>query len=276
MLSFSQRKGLQPIRSTIQIDSADTPLRNQIWNCLSAIFWPRGAHNLRHDHPVNNLLKRLWVHYYELRLDDLDQTYRAAHRIKDDILEGDWYHLYDILQFIANDSAIDQNTKDQFLQLTNNVLAKYLSGYRFIDKVIVDITSEQEVESIETALNDSSKFKPVQDHLKRALELFADRDNPDYRNSIKESISAIESLCSIIINKPKATLGQALAELEKSYDLHPALKSAFSILYGWTSDADGIRHKMLEESTVKPEDAKFMLVACSAFINYLLVKADKP
>jgi len=46
-------------------------------------------------------------------------------------------------------------------------------------------------------------------------------------------------------------------------------------MYGYTSDEDGIRHAMLEEPDVGFEDAKFMLVACSAFINYLKVKADK-
>jgi len=275
MLSFSQRKGLKPIRSTIQIDSADAPLRNQIWNVLSTVLWVNRPENLSHSDPVNSMLKRLWVHHYELIIDDLKSTYNAAYKIKEDILNGEWYHLYDILQFIANDPAIDTNIAKRFITLINIVLEKYLSGYRFIDKMIVDITAEQELESIETALIDSTKFKPVHEHLKRALELFADRETPDYRNSIKESISAIESLCSIIVNKPKATLGQALAELEKSYDLHPALKSAFSVLYGWTSDAEGIRHKMLEESNVKHEDAKFMLVACSSFVNYLLVKADK-
>ena len=57
--------------------------------------------------------------------------------------------------------------------------------------------------------------------------------------------------------------------------MHPALNKAFSTLYGYTSNAKGIRHALLEESTLDFEDAKFMLVACSAFINYLKVKASK-
>jgi len=63
--------------------------------------------------------------------------------------------------------------------------------------------------------------------------------------------------------------------LKKVGGLHPALSGAFDKLYGYTSDAQGIRHGLMEEANLALEDAKFMLVACAAFVNYLLVKADK-
>ena len=102
----------------------------------------------------------------------------------------------------------------------------------------------------------------------------ADRENPDYENSIKESISAVEAICEIItlLHGKEATLGNMLKHLEdKGVYIHPALKSAFNILYGYTSEASGIRHaKNLggEDSTFA--EAKYMLVACSAFVNYLI------
>jgi hypothetical protein len=111
--------------------------------------------------------------------------------------------------------------------------------------------------------------------LNRSLELFSDRKSPDYRNSIKEAISAVESYCSILTGSPKSTLGQALKQIEKDNNIHPALKSSFSSLYGYTSDADGIRHALLDDDSLNQEDAKFMLIACSAFINYLRQKEIK-
>ncbi len=63
--------------------------------------------------------------------------------------------------------------------------------------------------------------------------------------------------------------------IEKKVELHPALKKAFDSLYGYTSDADGIRHALLDEPNLDSEDAKFMLVSCSAFINYLISKSSK-
>ncbi len=45
-------------------------------------------------------------------------------------------------------------------------------------------------------------------------------------------------------------------------------------MYGWTSDDGGIRHALMEGDTPPTfADAKFMLVACSALVNYLTTKA---
>lgn len=74
---------------------------------------------------------------------------------------------------------------------------------------------------------------------------------------------------------PKASLGVALNKIEKTHELHPAFKKALSNLYGYTSDADGIRHALLDESNISYSDAKYMLVSCSAFINYVLGKMSE-
>jgi hypothetical protein len=107
------------------------------------------------------------------------------------------------------------------------------------------------------------------------LTKISDRKNPDYRNSIKESISAIESVAKIISNNSKDSLGGALDKIKGKIKLHAALEKVFKQIYGYTSDSDGIRHALTEETNCDFEDAKYMLVSCSAFINYLVVKADK-
>jgi hypothetical protein len=161
------------------------------------------------------------------------------------------------------------------MEFSNSVLEQELSAYRFVGGKITQITSEEEISEIEEALEVSEPLKAVNTHLRRALDLLADRKSPDYRNSVKESMSAVEAICNQITKKEKATLGQALKEIETKISLHPALKSAFGSLYGYTSDAEGIRHALLDEPNLSFEDAKFMLVSCSAFINYLIIKATK-
>jgi hypothetical protein len=52
--------------------------------------------------------------------------------------------------------------------------------------------------------------------------------------------------------------------------MHPALEKAFVALYGYTSDEGGVRHALLGEEKVSGSEARFMLVACSAFINYVI------
>ena len=54
-------------------------------------------------------------------------------------------------------------------------------------------------------------------------------------------------MCQVITGDSKATLGKALKQL----NVHKALESGFSAIYGYTSDADGIRHALSEESSIE-------------------------
>lgn len=110
-------------------------------------------------------------------------------------------------------------------------------------------------------------------HLQSALSLLADRRSPDYRNSIKESISAVESLCRTLARDDKTKFSDALKELDNKCYFHPALKQAFLQLYG---DSGGIRHALTNDSEHPLyADARFMLVTCSAFCNFLQTKVTE-
>ena len=104
------------------------------------------------------------------------------------------------------------------------------------------------------------------------MELYARRPVADYRNSIKESISAIEAFCRE--KTGTNTLGKALDQLKKNRITIPGqLKEAFEKLYAYTNQPDtGIRHALMDsDGTFAPgaEEALFMLVSCSSFLNYL-------
>lgn len=121
----------------------------------------------------------------------------------------------------------------------NDVFEKEYVGYRFVDGQVVAITDGQEIGTIEEACR--NPYEGCRSHLKKAVVILADRDNKDYKNCIKESICAVESICQVITENDKATLGQALKSLKDSgLKIHPALESAFSKLYGYTSDEGGI------------------------------------
>jgi hypothetical protein len=115
----------------------------------------------------------------------------------------------------------------------------------------------------------------VRNHIAAALAALSKRPAPDVRTSIKESISAVEAIVSAVAGQPGASLGDALKTLQHKHPnlAHKALAGAFSKIYGWTSEVDGIRHAMLDDPTVDTVDARFMLVACSAFVHYLAQKA---
>ena len=184
--------------------------------------------------------------------------------IREHFFACEWFEVYDFLEFVVgyfkSNSRLDEPL--------NLMLERELSGYRFVSGRITDITNTQEIEMLETALADS-RFAGVDAHLQRALDLYAKRENPDYRNSIKESISAVECMARIVSGNPKAMLTDALKAIEKRGLLHKALKDGFIKLYGYTNDAGGIRHAMLEEPKLTAADARYFLLSCTSFVNYL-------
>jgi len=281
MKSFSQREGLRQVKNVMQINSMNKALKNRLWNLLYIFYWDRvpnddfGFHCISNDPKMYVLFQKLRHYYFKLPLDTLRDDWPSAYKkIREWFFKYKWYEVYDFIEFIANNYPDDQRNS-KFISSCNKTLECELSAYRFVAGKITPITSRKEITEIKEALE--IPLKPVHDHLKRAQELFADRKSPDYRNSIKESISAVEAICRLIAGKKKTTLGEALKIIEKKskVELHPALEKAFDRLYGYTNDTDGIRHALLEESNLDFEDAKFMLVSCSAFINYLVVKSSK-
>jgi hypothetical protein len=219
------------------------------------------------------LVRRLWRDHFKKPIDTLKDSWGdIPSQIRRYFFKCKWNKVYDFIEFVANNYP-DQYVNSEFMTRFNSFLKRELSAYRFVGGKITQTTSEEEITEIEEALADAPK--PVNIHLKTALDFLANRKSPEYRNSIKESISAVEAICKLITDDPKATLDQALKQIEQRVWLHPALKKAFSNLYGYTSDAEGIRHALMDEPNLGFEDAKFMLVSCSAFINYLITKSSK-
>lgn len=277
MKRFSERKGLKKVRTEIQVNSMDEALRNRLWNVLDYHYWSRGGY--REDEIKSDMwsfLNKLWHNYFKESVDTISEygSWDEAHEsISERYFELQWFEVYDFLEFVASNFP-DEAANKRFIKTCNDVLEEELSAYRFVGGLITQVTSETEISTIEESLESPSKT--VNAHLENALKLMSDRKSPDFRNSIKESISAVEAICRVIAQDDKATLGKALDKIEKKIGLHGALKRAFDSLYGYTSSAEGIRHAMLEEGiSLGFEDAKFMLVSCSAFINYLISKASK-
>lgn len=216
---------------------------------------------------------------YELENEDIrDLLMKQINRIW---YAQQWYTYYDILEIMLSFSVSDSkliggNEKEKISNFKNDVNKIFVEeniGYRIMDNQVVNITTEEEINEIEKAMD--SIFDSVNNHLEKALSFYSDRKNPDYKNSIKESISAVESMCCIICGK-KVELGKALGKLEKNgIYIHGAMTNGFQALYGYASDESGIRHGGIEDKEVTEEDAKFMLVSCSAFVNYLKVKFNK-
>lgn len=252
----------------------DDVLRTCLWSALKICYWDRAkfrrgpygsfCHLDTEDNEIlNNFCVLLWLHYFKKPLDTLSHDWeKVLYEIRDYFFKCKWFEVYDFIEFVAQkleNTAITET----FIKACNKFLEKEMSAYRFVNRKIAPIVSEVEISEIEEALG--TKNDPVKEHLRRSLEMLSDRKMPDYRNSIKEAISSIESLVKMVVGTERGTLGNLLNRIE----IHAALKSAFKNLYGYTSDSNGIRHALLIKNQITFEEAKFMLVACSAFTNYV-------
>lgn len=300
-MRFSQRIGKTPIKVELEREGLSLELKNLLWNHLIiSISNNSSSHsstlNIRKtvisrfavlendeiscaEDYIISVLCKLWINYFRKSISNLpfishyqNQTFYDFKLVLDEyekiFYNSEWYESLDLIEQIGKYFPF---LHEQW----NSAFEQEMSAYRFVNGEIIEINSKEEIAEIEQAINDNDQFNAVKIHLETALTLMSNRENPDYRNSIKESISAIESIVKKIINDDKATLGQALKRVQERHNLPNALKEAFNKLYGYTSDEGGIRHALTDDSIeVTYAEARFMLIACSAFINYLKLKAE--
>jgi hypothetical protein len=272
-MKFSQRIGKTEVRTILQKDSIDNALKVKLWNCFYNKIVYRNRRQVNSH--LFDITRMLWEDFYLNKINDFPGEDEALKIYEDAFFKSNWYEIYDFIEFVSNLENVIPLTFSNFIENCNSILEKELSAYRIINYQVTPISNDIEVESIENASKINDKFKDVSTHLNASISSLSNRENPDYRNSIKESISAVETICKIITGEN--TLGKALNNLEKAgIKINPSLKSAFDKLYAYTNDSKtGIRHALVE-SDYSPDfdEAKFMLITCTGFINYLKSKTS--
>jgi hypothetical protein len=157
-----------------------------------------------------------------------------------------------------------------FRKWTNDLLENNNVGYRLGEKEFVAITNEIELQEV-ASLNAkaiSVKLKVVEIHLANAIKLMSLKPTPDLRNSIKESISMVGSVARLI--EPSNDLSRSLNNLQEKGLISEKLSKKLRLLYNYTSDANGIRHELMDDPKLSLAEARYFLITCSAFTNYLI------
>ena len=272
MIKFSIRNGI--LTEKINIKGDNVILKNRLWTLFyQSAFDPYDSLDLELTNFEKTMVE-LGIHY-EFPYNKIVKQ-KNVETLKKHIINGNcWWLIYELIEiYVAR--ILETSQKDEFISQINRILEEENSGYRMISEIFVPITNEVELSAVEETL--FSSFDVVEKHMKKALSLYSDRLHPDYENSVKESISAVESMCCIITGESgkTATLGATLKKLEKhGIHIHEAMKSAFEKLYGYTSDENGIRHGGIDFKGASSDDARYMLISCSAFINYLTAQYTK-
>ncbi len=198
---FSQRKGLRPSKKLLQLEAVDQELRNALWSYFHEYFLRnyRGRNNFPHGPlPVvrgsnmESFFVALWNSYFKKSTDTIPRGIDDAINIlRVHFYKAPWFSVYDLLEFVLAQVPADQG--DALRKEWNLMLERENSGYRIVNARVVEITNENELAEVVSAT--ALPIEGASHHIATAIALLSDRKNPDYRNSIKESISAIETIC---------------------------------------------------------------------------------
>lgn len=266
-LSFEQREGLQPIPTQLQRGELSQELRAKLWAYVHDIMMRHYSMIMAGSHAWYDILKDIHVKRDHARVDQVNQSHTFGSLGL--MFDGSPYgKVLGWLDFVIR----HPKAPNDFGAKVGDLLVECRSAYRVVDGLIVPMATEEERAAFEKALADTSadKFSGARAHLRNAG---AHLTNGVFADSIRESISAVESVARIL--EPGGEFSKALAKLETKGLIHPALKKGFSALYGYTSDQGGIRHALIESgaAAVDEVDAVFFLGACASFVSYLIGKS---
>lgn len=282
---FSHRHGLMRESNIITKNNITPEVINAIGSCYDILcdrlkeILSKYRHTNSQFFLQEDIERELWIHFANRRLADFTDRGQYYLIFNELLLSGQlpWNKVLDMVEYVCK--WIDLNISkysylsevlNEFETNIDNEFDRLDYGYRIINHCITDITTDEELKTINEAITQSKDN--VSGHLEKAIEHYSKRPNPDVRNSIKESISAVEAVCRELTGDD--TLGKALNHLEsKGIVIHKMLKDEFTKFYVYTNDANsGIRHALMDQDgTYVPskDEAYYMLVSCSAFVNYL-------
>lgn len=267
-ISFEQAEGVEPLPAQLGLKQISQVLRARLWQIfLIHVDDEMGAIGLRTNlGPIwRTLFKDYCVSKLGMFSDEVgDRRTDFIDRLKPSFQQGQYSEVLGTVEWFVRRAS-----ESSLRKLVQSVLEEEYCAYRLIDLSIVPIATAEEGRVFVTALSDLSRpqLGGARAHLLQAGSMLT---AGKFADSVRDSIHAVESVARTLTGE--SSLAKSLQELSKGHPLHPALKNGFNNIYGYTSDANGIRHPMIGDDgpAVGEAEAIFMLGACAAFVTFLV------
>jgi hypothetical protein len=271
-LTFEQAEGVDPLPTQLQTKQLSEKLRARLWKVVyeslqeDTSYPPMGGPAHFGNRWKTILYDYLILHDHLMADEFKNDSKVLIGPLKAIFANGSYTKIFGFLQFVIRHRICPDSFR-------SNIEWALLSGhaaYRILDKTtIIPITSQAEGDTVQRAFADlcATEFHGARSHLRAAGSYLT---AGEYASSVRESIHSVESVARTLA--PSGKLGEALAKLEVTSAIHGGLKHGFASIYGYTSDAKGIRHPLLEDpkANVDEADALFMIGACAAFVSYMI------
>lgn len=272
-LTFSQRHGHEPMPERLDLEQLPKRARTLLWDVLYQYTRRQMDQNgnWKYRRQWEMIFEELSTEHHQLTLEEADgiDIFDAIHRCKQSIYDEPFNRVLDLVERIMR----HRSCPDVFCNDMALAFSKAQLPYTVVlseQPTIVPAFSEEEGKAISAGLHDTgiAGLSGARAYLKKAAEQIR---RGEFRDSVRESICAVESACRRLKEKD---MTNAVRALERDGMVHPALGSAFVKLYGYASNEEGVRHALKEsdKTNVRREEAAFMLSACAAFCSYLVQK----
>ncbi len=299
-MKFSERNNLEKTKD-VQRNSLDERTRIRLYNILSDELTTSATkyrdltsyERLKHEFMPDDVPEKigytvpftlaLVTKYEKLYTEILDYLGRISKPVKitefldyvkTEIMDNEWFKIFDLFEFI-----IEKSRSTTLPDKMNEILKKGNSIYRFSTELMgfTNIENEADKQNIDEVLKiTKGRFEGSHAAMKKALHFFSDRNNPDFHNAIKESISAVESLVKAITGSTEKNLEKQLGKISDNYSLQSDIKTIILRLWGYRSNVNGIGHAIngdLPENISRAETL-FIISSCSAIISYLVSMSE--
>ena len=283
--SFSQAQGYEEIPGPLTLEALPKDARTRIWNLFFV--------HLQKSMSTYSITGESWIDGDWVRifqdehatfdtiraLDDWRTDFRPfCENLRERIESLPFNKVFDLIQFVLRHPRCPLGFVTEMRSTFTDSHLAYTIDVGPSPTIVPAPTPEEGVAIVESL---QSLRKAGLDgsaaHLCKASECI---NEGDWAGSVRESIHAVESVARQLDPEAAQTLGPALKSIERGGALHQALKKAFDTLYGYTSNEQGIRHALLDQTDAKvgQDEAMFMFGACASFASYLWRKhvAGKP
>lgn len=291
-MKFSHRFGFDPDYKNEPI-SNDAPkwLKNLFFlNVLEPLLYIDSDSRQKNDEKkplgIKDLIERLCAENgQETDSEDYD-SWSCWDALKCRITILEWYQFYDFVELVAdklkqNESEYDTAWGDvsyetfmfpSYMQKVNDLFSQHKIQWKMNKAGKLETALPKDLET-RVAGTDSllkDKFEPARVHYSKARSYILS-PTKDPENSIKESVSAVESVCkTLYLNS--ATLGDALKAMKKEKLISPMLITVFEKFYAYTNAEPAVRHGSDKMSGVDEMDAELALHMSAAFIRTIILR----
>ncbi|MFC2254756.1 AbiJ-NTD4 domain-containing protein [Labrys portucalensis] len=184
------------------------------------------------------------------------------------LLKCPWFKVYDIAEALWRSMEYNEDAQLLFQNELNRCFREKGIGWELKDANGIMFRGEQgfsqSTRDAVQALKTSGR-PTAAGEIEEALAAISRRPEPNRTGAVRHAIAALECVARDLTNKPNATLGSIIVEL----DLPKPLDEAVKKLWGYASDR--ARH-LREGQTIETREAELVVSVACALCSYLVQK----